>query len=143
MVVTVVSLSRLFLIGLRALASGSTASSSRALVNWLCLLLRCGKRGSVLRSGSSAMRRNGRVSTVISAVAVLRHTFTSSLVSLMMMLKSLASSGSLVSVDSCPGSVQNLELGVYLTGSRFICHLALGVRLTGSARDGAESGDPV
>ena len=91
-----VSLSRLFLIGLRALASGSTASSSRALVNWLCLLLRCGKRGSVLRSGSSAMRRNGRVSTVISAVAVLRHTFTSSLVSLMMMLKSLASSGSLV-----------------------------------------------
>ena len=66
MVVIVVSLSRLFLIGLRALASGSTASSSRALVNWLCLLLRCGKRGSVLRSGSSVMRRNGRVSTVIS-----------------------------------------------------------------------------
>ena len=119
------------------------ASSSCALVSWLCLLRRCGKRGSVIRPGSSAMRRNWRVSAVIRVVAVLRHTFTSSLVSLMMMLKSLASSGSLVSVDSCPGSVQNLELGVYLTGSGFICHLALGVRLTGSARDGAESGDPV
>ena len=93
-----VALSSLLLIGLRASASGSMASSSRALVNWLCLLLRCGKRGSVLRSGSSAMRRNGRVSTVISAVAVLRHTFTSSLVSLMMMLKSLASSVPLVSL---------------------------------------------
>ena len=93
-----VSLSRLFLIGLRALASGSTALSSCALLNWLCLLLRCGKRGSVLRSGSSAMRRKGRISTVIRALAVLRHTFTSSLVSLMMMLKSLASSVPLVSL---------------------------------------------
>ena len=90
-----VSLSRLFLIGLRASASGSMASSNCALVNWLCLLLRCGKRGSVLRSGSSAMRRNWLVSAVIRAAAVLRHTFTSSRVSLMMMSKSLASSGSL------------------------------------------------
>ena len=96
--VTVVSLSRLFLIGLRALASGSTASSSRALVSWLSLLRRCGKSGSVLRPGSSAMRCNWRLSAAIRVVAVLRHTFTSERVSLTMISKSLASSGSLVSL---------------------------------------------
>ena len=90
-----VSLSSLFLIGLRTSASGSMASSSCALVSWLCLLRRCGKRGSVLPPGSSAMRRNWRVSAAIRAVAVLRHAFTSSHVSLMIS-KRLASSGLLV-----------------------------------------------
>ena len=88
------ALSSLFLIGLRASASGSMASSSCALVSWLCLLRRCGKRGSVLRPGSSAMRRNWRVSAATRVVAVLRHTFTSARVSLTMMPKSLASSRS-------------------------------------------------
>ena len=44
------------------------------------------------------MRRNWRVSAVMRVVAVLRHTFTSARVSLTMISKSLASSGSLVSL---------------------------------------------
>jgi len=93
-----VALSSLFLIGLRASASGSMASSSCALVSWLCLWCRCGKSGSVLRPRSSAMRCNRRLNAVMRVVAVLRHTFTSSRMSLMMMSRSLASSVPLVSL---------------------------------------------